>query len=369
METSRINVVYRPMRLAWAIHSADRAALRRVARTTHAFWGGRFNPIVFADKPDEAKALIEVFRADHIVPVGDSPEMKGIRDRFPHLITPFFSDELFLDRQHARPLSHVLDIHNLLVHWNEKPEWRVIKDQGIRCVSWDDDDPLADALLLQYGAYPPTAETGIDYNDILFQATMAIELRQEKAEPIKVETLNHPNIGYIARYGLRRHYSVRAGGWNTPGFFFGDGTDIEDLVAFWNLRAADISLHFIDLNHSDRYQAILPVLKDNFPTAPRQPSRASPACGDLDALGRQDRPRTGTAGRRTLVDLQDRRGTLEWTECAPANDDAGRYILDGRHRAERRQAVSIVHPERQALQRRQLLLLATSGGFDPDLRR
>jgi hypothetical protein len=263
METSRVNIVYRPLRLAWAIHSSDREAMRRVARMTHAFWGGRYNPIVFADRPDDAKALVEVFRADLIVPVGDSLEVSGIRQRFPHLSTPLIPDELFIDRQNAIPLSQVLDIHNLLVHWNEKPEWRAIKDQGIRCISWEEDDPLADALLLSYGAYPAASEIGVDYDPILFDATMAIQLPLDRTMPIDPQIMNHPNVGYIARHGLHRHYSVRAGGWNLPGFFVGDANNIEDLVTFWNLRAADISLYFIDLNYPERYQAILPTMKAN----------------------------------------------------------------------------------------------------------
>lgn len=135
------------------------------------------------------------------------------------------------------------------MHWNEKPEWRLIKDQGFRCISWEEDDPLADALLLSYGAYPPVSETGVDYNAILFDATMGIELSLNKARPIDPQIMNHPNVGYLARHGLRRHYSVRVGGWNLPGFFIGDANNIEELVTFWNLRAADISLYFIDLNH------------------------------------------------------------------------------------------------------------------------
>jgi hypothetical protein len=88
---------------------------------SHAFWGGSYNPIIFADRPEDAKALVDVFRADLIVPVGDSTEVRNIRQQYPYLITPFLSDELFVDRQHATPLSQVLDIQNLLVHWMTSP--------------------------------------------------------------------------------------------------------------------------------------------------------------------------------------------------------------------------------------------------------
>ena len=35
--------------------------------------GGRFNPIVMADRPEEAHQLIELYRADVIVAIGSEP--------------------------------------------------------------------------------------------------------------------------------------------------------------------------------------------------------------------------------------------------------------------------------------------------------
>ena len=61
VDTARVNVCYRPLRIAFAIHSADRASLRRAIRLTYTFWGGRFNPIVFADRPEEARDLLRCF--------------------------------------------------------------------------------------------------------------------------------------------------------------------------------------------------------------------------------------------------------------------------------------------------------------------
>ena len=114
METANVNICYRPLRIAWAIHSGDKHALRRAVCLNHTFWGGRFNPIVFADHPEIASDLIEVFRADHIVPIGDGPEVKALRESFSHLISPLFPDELFLDRKSKQALAHVLDIQNAM---------------------------------------------------------------------------------------------------------------------------------------------------------------------------------------------------------------------------------------------------------------
>ena len=42
-------------------------------------------------------------------------------------------------------------------------------------------------------------------------------------------------------------------GWDSPGFYSGDARNLDDLICFWNLGAADIPLLFIDPTHIDRY--------------------------------------------------------------------------------------------------------------------
>jgi hypothetical protein len=75
METTRVDICYRPLRIAWAVHSGDRESFRKAVRLTHTLWGGRFNPIVLVDRAKEAKQVIELFRADVIMPVGESEEV------------------------------------------------------------------------------------------------------------------------------------------------------------------------------------------------------------------------------------------------------------------------------------------------------
>jgi hypothetical protein len=223
-------------------------------------WGGRFNPIVIVDRP-EAIDLVELFRVDMIVPVGDSPEVKAFCERFPHLISPFFPDSLFLTDEPAR--THVLDIHNALTFWQDMPEWKALNEEGIRVFSWDGDDPLADVFNIQYGAYPDANEIGIDYADLLSKAmlpTPLVNTKLNKGEAISPEVLQFQSIAFLSRNGLRRHYTVRPG-WDYLGVYVGDASNLVDLTAFWNLRAADISLQFFDPQHLDRYQHIRPEIE------------------------------------------------------------------------------------------------------------
>src|ERR1700730_585387 len=137
MQTSRVDICYRPLRIAWGIPCGYREAFRKAVRLTHTLWGGRFNPIVLVDRAEVAKQIIELFRADVIIPVGDIEEVKEYPKRFPHLINPFYSDTLFYKGTTEATRAHVLDMHNALAHWRDTPEWKAIDDIGVRHFVWD----------------------------------------------------------------------------------------------------------------------------------------------------------------------------------------------------------------------------------------
>lgn len=89
MDTLRVDICYRPMRIAWVIKSGDLDAFRQAVRLSYTLWGGRFNPIVMADREDEARRLVDLFRVDLLLPVGSADEVKRFPEKFPYLINPF----------------------------------------------------------------------------------------------------------------------------------------------------------------------------------------------------------------------------------------------------------------------------------------
>ena len=220
-------------------------------------WGGRFNPIIVVDHEEEARRLVDLFRVDILLPIGDSESAKEFPKRFPHLINPLFTDAIFIGGAHERKKAQVLDVHNALVHLRDTTKWKAIRDARVQIFRWQPDDPLADVFLVQFGAYPDPAEIGIDYRDMLMQAADAKEFMLDRSGPIPGEVLNRPSIAFLSRHGLERHHSVHLG-WDTPGFFVGDVTNVDDLVSHWNLRASNISLCFVDPNYLDRYVNVIP---------------------------------------------------------------------------------------------------------------
>lgn len=93
---------------------------------------------------------------------------------------------------------------------------------------------------------------------MLTQGFETTEFSLEPVSPIPAGILDHPSISYLSRHALERHYGVQAG-WDSPGFFVGDVTNLDDLVCHWNLRAADIALWFVDPAHFGRYAEIIPA--------------------------------------------------------------------------------------------------------------
>jgi len=225
---------------------------------SHAFWGGRFNPILVVDREEEARRLVDLFRVDVIWPIGDSEEVKAFPKKFPYLINPLFHKTLFIGGANERKHSLVLDVHNELEHLRDTPEWRDIKAKGIRLYTWQANDPLSDVFLVQFGAYPDVQDTGIDYRTMLSQAAEAGEHGIDEVAAIPADVLDHPSIAYMARHGLRRHYTIRTGR-DSPGFFVGSASNVDDLVCHWNLRACDIPLWFVDPSHLSRYTDVIPA--------------------------------------------------------------------------------------------------------------
>ncbi|MDP3672920.1 MAG: hypothetical protein Q8R69_24930 [Telluria sp.] len=259
MDTVRVNIVYRPLRICWAIKEGDFAAFREAVRTNHALWGGRFNPIVVIDRASEARAIVEVFRADIVQPLGAGEEVKTFAGTFKHLISPFFHDGIFMGQgRDAR--AQVLDVQNAMAFARDTPEWKQVQERKPRIHRWVADDRLADVFLMQLGAYPDKEAVHIDYEATFKETLGASEVAIEPGNDLPADLFDCTSISYMSRHRLRRHHSIRSY-WNHSGFYLGDASNLDDLVAFWNLRAADLALLFVDRTQVERYAQQIPVWK------------------------------------------------------------------------------------------------------------
>jgi hypothetical protein len=312
VDTIRVDICYRPLRIGWAIGSDDIDAFRRAVRLSYALWGGRFNPILVVDRDEEATRLVDLFRVDLIWPLGDTDKVKAFPNQFPHLIKPFFHDTLFLEGSNDGRQAQVLDVHNAFVHLRDTPEWRAVKERGVRLYAWQTDDPLTDVFLVQFGGYPTVEEIGIDYGAMFAQAAEATAHTLEPGAVISGDALGHPSVPYVSRLGLERHYAVQAG-LDSPGFFVGEASNVDDLVCHWNLRAADIPLWFVDTAHLPRYAEIIPAWEK--------------AMREAVAHRREWERQVAVWSRHEDIDEAAKRlGDIQWRRCRVSE-----YLWDGRN--------------------------------------
>ncbi|BEP54795.1 hypothetical protein GmRootV118_20390 [Variovorax sp. V118] len=261
METVRVDIAYRPLRICWVIKAGDLKAFRTAVRQSYAIWGGRFNPIVVVEREAEAEKIIEAFRADWVYPLSDSDDVRAFAAKFAGRGAPSFVHAIFSGSDEHSARASVLDVRNALVHLRDRADWRDLKDQGFRRYEWQEEDPLSDVFLVQLGAYPSKESIHIDYTQ-MFSELAGLEVSEiGLTASIPADLFEHPSIASLSRYGLEPHHSIHPSA-DYPGFFVGDASSLDDLVAFWNLRAADMHLCFLDLKHVDRFRpAISPWIK------------------------------------------------------------------------------------------------------------
>lgn len=261
MDTLRVDICYRPIRVGWAVRKNDFAGLREAITLSHTMWGGRYNPLLVADEPIQAKQIAELFRVDLVTPIGDSAEAKQFAEQFAHLPSPFITDTLFVGSAGEQKRAHLLDIHNAAVALQEQGQLDAVKKAGFRAYSWQANDPLADVFLIRLGAFPPAEQTGTDYSAMFRDLFGAQSFAIDPAVALPLELVQRPGCQLLSQHGLRRHYSIR-GGWETPGFYVGSATNFDDLVAYWNLRAANIDVMFVDPAHIGRFAEQMSLLRE-----------------------------------------------------------------------------------------------------------
>ena len=253
-----MDVTYRPLRIGWALTGQDIEACRQAARLNYTLWGGRFNPLLPVDRPAFARQLVDAFRVDVVLPIGTAPEVTAFADSFRYLLNPFEQAGLFTGGPPWETKANALDVHNLLFYTYQQREHRDLRHAGVRQYYWRPDDPLADMFLLLLGQYPPPVDIEIDYEAFLRDAVRPKKINLDRDEPISPRIFGHSTIESFSRHGLERHYKVSGGGWDLPGFFLGTLGDPYDFLTYWNIRAADIPLLFVDSAHSERYARLLP---------------------------------------------------------------------------------------------------------------
>lgn len=287
MNTLSLRYRYRPMRIGFCVETGDLEGFRRAVRLSFTMWGGSFNPIIPIGNTAFASGLAKLFRVDALYPTSDTSETKNFKASQKHIPWPLSGDDLFEETARKEKRARVVDLHHPILRLHEE-HFRnnaAAANGGIDLAQWDADDPLADVLLCSFGGTPAPQDIGIDYEGLAREHLFGKTLVVQKGIAIPPLDPTRMTLSQLNRAFIKRHYSVQ-NHWGRPGFYIGDATNFEDLVNFWNLRAADIQVSFFDPDHAVRFD----LLRANWVRAIEAHQAEHPNSGGVALWHRRARP-------------------------------------------------------------------------------
>ena len=247
MGAATILLRYRPLRIGWCVAAGDMDGLTRAIRLSHCFWGGPSWPVIAVGGGYRSSELPGRFRLDCLYPISSGAEIRFFAESFHELRWPAFTPDLFDTRGRPfptdiyGPLRRLESDRGALAH---RPPHPLIHE-------WEDDDPLRHIFLSTLGGYPVPSPVP-DYLRMVSERLNAAVLPIRKPAPLPSNALNAEQWFLprdIALYGLSWD---RSPGMHDPGVYSGVADSFDDLIAYWNLRAAGINLVFFDPAHAER---------------------------------------------------------------------------------------------------------------------
>jgi hypothetical protein len=254
----RIWLDYRPVRIGWVIDGRDMAQLETTARWNACLWGGRYNPIIMIDDTTLANQQTRLFGVDVLVAVVATTTTESFIKSHPHLHFHLWTESIFNDRH-----CEFLDIR----HAAKKAVRHAVSDKPsvFRQVvqpTWTSTDPLAPLLHLLLGRYPDPAEIKIDYPAGLRSDLGFAEKTINDGEAVSSDWLSV--ITPLGFSGFDLSWRRERSSWTGPGVVFGNATQFDDLVRFWNLRAAGAQVCFYDPSKALRLKIFVEAFLDSF---------------------------------------------------------------------------------------------------------
>lgn len=260
-----LRVRYRPVRIGWCIKTDDLTEFREAARLSHAFCGGRFNPIIPVGDEAAAKRLIKAFQVDCLHCISQTSEGEQLLKDHQHLEWPHSYKELFVDYWGRGPKTAAfLDVsHTVRQLYENNIKGHAAPTFRSKYFKWSPSDPLADVFLATFGAYPEKDRTGNDYEE-RFRRVLRAEEVDISSSPIPPDAYAGWTPSALTVCDLApTDFAARDG---HPGIYYGSSSDFADLVNYWNIRAGGRQVLFYDAVFHERMIEIA----DHFLNALRQ---------------------------------------------------------------------------------------------------
>ena len=294
MGSLSLRVCYRPVRIGWCVQSDRLEHLQSALRLTHAFAGGRFNPVIPVDRTELAEHLVDRFRVDLLFAVEDTDAITAFVQAHDYLHWPERRQALFHETwHHIPPRGAFVDVYHSA---------RLLRETSARrhrllFRAWEHDDALGLPLLALAGSYPPPSPQVPDYEAVVGEILKTERRVLGRTDPVPAEIGTQLTPSRLTEVGLVADHEGP-----DSGVYVGDAGNFEDIVNFWNLRAAGAELIFYDLEHADRLTPLLAAHRrwlDSTPPRPwqrdglisvyrREAQRAAPVPPELGRALRHD---------------------------------------------------------------------------------
>jgi hypothetical protein len=266
----RIWLTYRPVRIGWVVEGGNVSHLETAATWSTCLWGGRFNPLIPIGDNELSNNLIETFGVDVLIPVAATDATKAFVANYPHLEMAILAEKLFHDGR-----CEFADIRNA-VSRAVVPSTNRVRDNLASVVHpvWSQSDSLTTLFTIVLGRYPDPNDVSINYLGGIRGTLEIPDKLIAQDDEIPAEVIGSVTPLTLTGYSIAWRINRSSFSWLSPGIVLGSATDFDDLVLYWNLRAAGAELWFYDQAQTNRLRrcldAFFAAIRARSPGAPNR---------------------------------------------------------------------------------------------------
>ena len=264
----RLSLEFRPVRIGWLVQDRDLSQICTAVGWTTCLWGGAFNPIIPIEDRDLSEKLVRLFGVDLLYPIKASDATTAFIERHQHLgfgnltrTGPFKMFTNALDVVFSKREFAFVDVRHVArrAQWTHGIETKQ-HPISVALPRWLDEDPFSALLTVLFGCYPNSENTRLDFgSSLLFRSNIQSWIEPERSIP--KELIGHVCPVELTKVDLFwRQPDLR---WHLPGIVVGSATDFNDLLLFWNLRAAGVPTCFYDQASDDRLKSFVSAFLKN----------------------------------------------------------------------------------------------------------
>jgi hypothetical protein len=249
MNTTRVYIKKRPVKIGFLIEEGNIEDLVEIAGINTLLWGGIYNPIIPINNKKLGENLIKTFDVDTII--CSKKNNKKINDFIKdkdYLKVGLEVEGVFLDK--SKTIFNYADIRHLIYYI-----WNNIKNNNksnYYIINWVKEDPLDNLFSIDFGYL----DNGIfsNFKEIYLSDLSAKEININCGE-VLCEDLEMPfNPIILTCKGLHKTHKYVP--YNLS-FYFGNENSFDDLLNYWNIRACGCNIIFLPKNHLERYKNII----------------------------------------------------------------------------------------------------------------